>query len=304
MTLGELLTETERRLKRARLHYGHGTQSARDEAAYLVFGTLGWAFDERLERTVPPAQERRIERLARRRIAERVPAAYLVRKAWLGEYEFYVDRRVIVPRSFIAELLRDGLEPWLRRPVRRALDLCTGSGCLAIVAAHAFPRARVDASDVSMRALAVARINVERHGLRRRVSVLRSDLFKGLAGTRYDLIVANPPYVTDRAMRRLPAEYRHEPGMALAGGESGLALVSRILEAAPEHLAEGGLLVCEIGHNKRALEELYPKAPFVWPETSAGPGHVFILEREQLPLPSGARMAGAFPARATRVRAP
>jgi ribosomal protein L3 glutamine methyltransferase len=302
--LGELLKATERRLKAARLHYGHGTHNAREEAGYLVFGYLGWPFDTPLDRKVPSSRIRNIERLVRRRISERLPAAYLVKKAWLGELEFYVDRRVIVPRSFIAELLRDGLQPWLRRPVRRVLDLCTGSGCLAIAAAHAFPRARVDASDVSCAALEVARLNVERHRLKRRVRLLRSDLFEALAGERYDVIVSNPPYVTGRAMRALPAEYRHEPVKALSGGESGLVLVSRILREAREHLTAGGLLVCEIGHNQRALERAYPGTPFLWPELSAGAGHVFVLGREHMPAGFSARKASASRSRATRARAP
>lgn len=301
MTLGELLSRTERRLERARLHYGHGTQSAREEAAYLVFGALGWSFDESPSRTLTSRAQKRVEGLVHRRIDERLPAAYLVKKAWLGELEFYVDRRVIVPRSFIAELLREGLQPWLRRPVRRVLDLCTGSGCLAIVAAHAFPGARIDASDVSAAALAVAKINVERHRLRRRVRLIRSDLFDSVPAARYDLILANPPYVTAGSMRRLPAEYRREPAIALAGGHSGLDLVSRILDAAPRYLSEGALLVCEIGRNQRALEQRYPSTPFVWPDTSGGPGRVFILDRENFSL--SARTACAFPVRAKRVAA-
>jgi ribosomal protein L3 glutamine methyltransferase len=196
---------------------------------------------------------------------------------------FYVDRRVIVPRSFISELLRERLRPWLRRPVRRALDLCTGSGCLAVLVALAFPRAKVNATDLSSAALTVARINVSRYGLTQRVHLVRSDLFNALQGERYDLIVTNPPYVDARTMRALPREYRHEPTRALAAGHDGLVAVRQILAEAHAHLAPKGLLVCEVGNARRALERAYPRLPFVWPETSDAAGCVFILEREQLP---------------------
>jgi ribosomal protein L3 glutamine methyltransferase len=292
LTLGELHERIERRLRAARLRYGHGAHDARQEAAYLVFGGLGMPFDEPLERPVGASQARRVERLAHRRIVERIPAAYLVRKAWLGDLEFYVDRRVIVPRSFIAELLRERLRPWLQRPLRRALDLCTGSGCLAIAAAREFPKAHVDAADISPAALTVARINVSRYQLQRRIRLVRSDLFEALRDSRYDLIVSNPPYVTAASMRRLPAEYRYEPDIALAGGPDGLELVRRIIREAAAHLEPRGVLVCEIGHNRRALERTFPHLPLIWPETSAGSGHVFILHREALPALPHARTAG------------
>lgn len=285
-TLGEYLHHAVRRLSAARLHYGHGTHNARDEAAYLVLHTLGLPLDAlraNLRRPLSAAELRRLEPIFARRIRERVPAAYLTHEAWLGEFSFYVDRRAIIPRSFIAELLRTGLRPWLRRPVRRALDLCTGSGCLAVLLAHHFPQARVDAADLSAGALAVAARNVARYRMQRRIRLLCSDLFAEIQNERYDLIVTNPPYVTAAAMRVLPAEYSYEPRLALAGGPSGLALVDRILAHAAEHLTERGLLVCEIGHNRKALERAYPRVPFVWPETSAGPGLVFALEREALP---------------------
>ena len=257
MKLGRLIGQAEQRLRAARLHYGHGTDNPRDEAAYLVLRGLGLPFDADLDRDV---DERRVESLLRQRVEKRMPAAYLLKEAWLDGLSFYVDRRVIVPRSHIA-----GLLPSLRRPVRRVLDLCTGSGCLAILAARAFPRARVDASDVSAAALAVARINVSRHRLQKRVRLLRSDLFAALAGERYDLILANPPYVSAAAMRRLPAEYRYEPGLALAAGRDGLDLVARILAEAPRHLAKGGRLVCEVGEGRKALERRFPRARLAWP---------------------------------------
>ena len=280
MTLGELIERTERRLRTARLHYGHGTDNPRDEAAFLVLRGLKLPFDADLSRT---ADARRVEPLVRQRIEKRIPAAYILKEAWLDGLAFHIDRRVIVPRSHIAFLFGElGVRP------RRILDLCTGSGCLAILAARAFPHAQVDASDISAEALAIARRNVRRHGLEERVRLMRTDL---LAGTGvYDLIVSNPPYVSTASMRKLPAEYRHEPGIALAGGRDGLQFVSRILEAAPEHLRAGGLLVCEVGENRKALERACPRVAFSWPRDE-----VFVLER--------ARMAGVSRSGSRRPRA-
>ncbi|HUF79630.1 MAG TPA: 50S ribosomal protein L3 N(5)-glutamine methyltransferase [Burkholderiales bacterium] len=283
MNLGELLRDTARRLRAARLNYGHGTPNARDEAAFLVVRGLGLPFDAASCMPVSAAGRRRVARLLGRRIRERLPVAYLLREAWLDGEAFYVDRRVIIPRSHIAELLRDRLQPWVTRPARRALDLCAGSGCLAVLAAKAFPGARVDAADLSRAALAVARRNVGQHALRGRIRLVRSDLFDGLRGRRYDLIVSNPPYVTSSSMRALPPEYRFEPRMALAGGSDGLALVRRILEQAARHLEPGGLLVCEVGAGRKALERAYPQMSFTWPETSAQSQEVFLLPREDLP---------------------
>lgn len=272
-------------MKRARLSFGHGTQNPRDEAAFLLAHALALAPGElSLHASLRPTarQRKRFEALVTRRVNERIPAPYLTHRAWLGDFSFYVDRRVIVPRSFIAELLRDGLDIWLKAPVRRVLDLCTGSGCLAILAAHAFAAARIDATDVSLSALAVARRNVLQYHLSPRVRLVRSDLFEALAESRYDLILSNPPYVTAASMRALPREYRHEPRLALAGGADGLALVRRILAESKHRLAPEGVLVCEIGHNRRTLEKAFPRLPFVWLETSAGAGSVFMLERKGL----------------------
>ena len=284
MKAGELLRETARAFRAARLHFGHGTATPRDEAAWLVGHVLGiHPGDVHFHpKDASAAEVNRIRAIARRRVRERIPLAYLLNEAWLDGRTFHVDRRVIVPRSYISELLRGGLQPWRRRPVRRALDLCTGSGCLAILTALAFPRAQVDASDLSKAALAVARINVDRYRLRRRVRLVRSNLFSALANDRYDLIITNPPYVDARTMRKLPAEYRHEPRMALAAGKDGLDLVDRILEEAAAHLMPRALLVCEVGDARRSLEKAYPRAPFAWPETSDPHGCVFILEREQI----------------------
>jgi ribosomal protein L3 glutamine methyltransferase len=216
-------------------------------------------------------------------VRTRKPLAYLIHEAWLGDHRFYVDERVIVPRSFIAELLRDRLRPWISRPVRRALDLCTGSGCLAILLALTFPRAAVDASDVSRGALEVARKNVKAYRLSRRVRLIRADLFSGIRG-QYDLILADPPYVGAGAMRKLPPEYRREPRIALAGGADGLAFVRRILDDAASFLRPGGWLVVEVGHNRRRVERAFPRIPFTWAEVSAGDDCVFLLQREDLYL--------------------
>ena len=282
-----MLRETAQRFARARLHYGHGTHNAREEAAWLISSVLGYL----LEQNVDSRSQRKIEALAQRRIRERIPVAYLLKEAWLGEHPFYVDRRAVVPRSFIAELLRDKFRPWLRRAPRRLLNLCTGSGCLAVLLALTYESSRVDAADLSPKALEVARINIKRYRVGKRVRAVRSDLFQALGKTRYDLIVSNPPYVTALSMRKLPKEYRHEPAVALAAGKDGLDLVHRILAEAKDRLTPGGLLVCEIGGNRRALERAYPTLEFARPETSAGTGCVFILEREQLPGASGCRCA-------------
>jgi ribosomal protein L3 glutamine methyltransferase len=278
LKLHEVLDGVERRFKAARLHYGHGTENARDEAAFLVLRALRLPFDADLQGNVKTAELQRVERLVRKRIEDRIPVPYLLNEAWLDGRSFYVDRRVIVPRSHIAELLREKLKPWLTRSPRRILDLCTGSGCLAILSAYAFPKAQVDASDISPDALAVAKKNIARHRLTKRVRAVRSDLFSALAKERYDVIVTNPPYVTTSAMRKLPREYRYEPGLALAAGRTGLDLVDPILAGAPALLKPGGLLVCEVGDGRRAVERAYPGTGFTWPETAAGSGYVFILE--------------------------
>jgi ribosomal protein L3 glutamine methyltransferase len=257
MTLRELIALTEQRLRAADLHYGHGTDNPHDEAAWLVLRALGLPFDADLAQ--PARDIAPIEALTQRRVKERTPLAYLLKEAWLAGQSFYVDERVIVPRSHIAELLPK-LSP--RRP-RRILDLCTGSGCLAILAAQAFPAATVDAADISPAALAVARKNVARHRVGRRVRLHRSDLFDALTD-RYDLILTNPPYVGARAMSELPAEYRHEPRIALAGGGDGLDLVARLLAAAPDRLEPEGLLVCEVGDGKAAVQRRFPRLRLDW----------------------------------------
>ena len=288
MTLRAVLREAVAQFKRAGLAFGHGTHNARDEAVYLILHTLKLPLGELdavLDRRLSPGELDAVRAILRRRVRERTPAAYLTREAWLGEFRFYVDERAIVPRSFIAELLRERFAPWIADPrrVHSVLDLCTGSGCLAVLAAHAFPKASVDAADLSAEALQVARRNVKDYALGKRVRLVRTDLFDGLAACRYDLILSNPPYVNAAAMRVLPREYRREPRLALAGGRDGLALVRRMLAQAADHLTPQGMLVVEIGHNRAALEKAYPRLPFTWLDTSAGEDFVFMLHREDLP---------------------
>jgi len=274
------------RFNEAGLSFGHGTTNARDEAAYLILHTLKLPLDRLdpfLDKTLSAEEIEAVSRMLRRRVEQRVPAAYLTNEAWLGDFRFYVDERVIVPRSYIAELLRDELSPWVKDPesVGAALDLCTGSGCLAILLAQIFPNARVDATELSSDALEVASKNVSDYGLEERIRLVRGDLFAGLTGP-YQLIVSNPPYVNADSMAALPPEYRSEPQLALAGGQDGLDIVRRILSGAGAALDRDGLLVVEIGHNREALERAFPRLSFTWLETSGGDGFVFLLTGAQL----------------------
>ena len=286
-TLRSLLRDTARRLKSARVSFGHGTTNAYDEAAWLTAHALGLRMDalgRHLDRALSEDQAREVKTLVNTRIRTRKPAAYLLHEAWLGEHRFYVDERVIVPRSYIAELLQADLRPWVSdgNNVRSALDLCTGSGCLAILLALAFPRSRIDASDISRDALQVARHNIRDYRLSKRVSVVTSNLYSKLPRRRYDLIVSNPPYVRQAVMNRLPAEYRKEPVLALAGGRDGLDLVKRIVSETALHLNPGGLLIVEVGHNRKRVEAAFPRLPLIWTETSGGDDCVFLITRETL----------------------
>lgn len=275
------------RFNEAQLFFGHGHQSAADEAAYLLSHTFhlpSTDLNAYLDARLTGNERAQFAEVMRRRVQERIPAAYITREAWLGEFKFYVDERVIVPRSFIAPLIEEQLAPWVADPeaIRSALDLCTGSGCLAILLAHTFGQADVDAVDLSPDALAVAQRNVADYGLQGRINLVRSDLFANLGGKHYDLIISNPPYVTAAAMEELPEEYRHEPGMALAAGDDGLDAVRVILAEAAAHLNDGGLLVVEVGHNREAVEAAWPNLPFVWLDAPGGEGMVFLLHREEL----------------------
>lgn len=287
-TVRDLLRFALSRFTEARLFFGHGSASAYDEAAYLILHTLHLPLDRLepfLDARLTATEREQVLSVIQRRAVEKIPAAYITREAWLGDFDFYVDERVIVPRSFIAELLRERLSPWIEEPdsIQSALDLCTGSGCLAILLAHAFENAQIDATDISRDALDVAAKNVDDYHLHDRISLIQSDLFSGLSGRRYDLIVSNPPYVSASSMENLPEEYRHEPHSAFAGGTDGLEAVRRIIAEAGGHLTDKGLLVVEIGHNRKVLEEAFPGVPFTWLETSAGDELVFLLERDQLP---------------------
>jgi ribosomal protein L3 glutamine methyltransferase len=274
------------RFHEAGLAFGQGSTNAYDEAAWLVLHALHLPLDRLdpfLDAALTRTEAAAVAQILRRRIEERIPAAYLTQEAWLGEFRFYVDERAIVPRSYIAELLPQGLEPWIGDPdsVGRALDLCTGSGCLAILLAHHYPHARVDATELSPGTLEVAKKNVADYGLEDRIALKQGDLFAGLAGP-YHLIISNPPYVNADSMAALPEEFRREPQAALAGGTDGLDIVRRILAGAAKALAKDGILVVEIGHNREALEAAYPRLAFTWLETSGGDGFVFLLEREAL----------------------
>jgi len=289
LTLRDLLRFSVSRFNEAELFFGHGSDNAWDEAVYLLLHSLHLPPDRLepfLDARLTSEERSRALLIIEKRIKDRLPAAYLTNEAWLGEHRFYVDERVIVPRSFIAELLEEQLAPWIEDPwaVADVLDLCTGSGCLAILAALAFPEAAVDAVDLSPEALAVAQRNVADYELGERVQLIHSNLFTALdPKRRYDLIISNPPYVDAAAMRALPPEYRREPEMALAAGEDGLDLVRIMLREAKARLNPVGILVVEIGHNREVLEAAYPTLPFTWLDTRAGDEYVFLLRREELP---------------------
>ncbi|MBY0577224.1 MAG: 50S ribosomal protein L3 N(5)-glutamine methyltransferase [Gallionellaceae bacterium] len=286
-TLRDCLRFAVSRFNQAGLFFGHGSSDAYDEAAYLILHTLHLPLDRLepfLDANLTDSERAEVLNIIQRRVEQRIPAAYLTHQAFLGEFSFYVDERVIVPRSFIAELLREQLSPWIAEPeeIGSVLDLCTGSGCLAILAAHAFPNARVDAVDLSPDALAVAQRNVADYELQDRVHLIESDLFGKLGGSQYDLIISNPPYVDAASVAALPQEYLHEPELALGSGDDGLDATRIILKYAAQHLTGNGLLVVEIGHNREALEAAYPDLPFTWLEVSAGDQFVFMLHRNDL----------------------
>lgn len=285
MTVIELVEASAARLAGAQVAFGHGTTNAFDEAAWLVLWALGLPLDDLdavAQLAVSPQQKAAVDDLLTERIQSRKPAAYLTREAWLQGVPFYVDERAIVPRSFIAELLAEGtIDPWLSDRTKRVLDLCTGNGSLAVLAAMAYPEVEVDAADISRDALEVARINVDRHGLAGRIRLVESDGLGSVTGP-YDLILCNPPYVNAQSMAQLPDEYRAEPAIALAGGADGMDFIRALLRDAPAKLSGSGVLVLEIGNERGHFERAFPALPCVWLETSAGSDQVLLLTRQDL----------------------
>ncbi|MCE2870183.1 MAG: 50S ribosomal protein L3 N(5)-glutamine methyltransferase [Oxalobacteraceae bacterium] len=286
-TLRDLLRHAVTRFMTEGLFFGHGSSSAYDEAAYLILHTLKLPIDKLdpfLDARLLPEEIAAVLAVIDRRTSERLPAAYLTNEAWLTDYRFYVDERVIVPRSYIAELIPEHFQPWVGDAwtIHHVLELCTGSGCLAIMLADAFPNARVDAVDLSTDALEVAKRNVEDYQLEKRVHLIESDLYEKLPPQKYDLIISNPPYVNSKAMASLPAEYRHEPQMALAGGNDGMDLVRRIVKGAKERLTTNGILIVEIGNEFTHAETAFHDLGLTWLSTSAGDASVFLLTADQL----------------------
>ena len=287
ITIRDFVRFAVSRFTEAKLAFGHGSVDAFDEAVYLVLHTLHLPLDRLepfLDASLTGDERAAIMCVLTRRVDERIPAAYITNEAWLGAHKFYVDARVLVPRSFIAELLREELSPWVAdaSKVTRVLDLCAGSGCLAILAALTFPNAKVDAVDLSADALKVAKRNVDDYGLQARVTLIESDLFAALKGKKYDVIVTNPPYVTTASMKELPTEYQREPALALASGKDGLDHTRKILRDAATYLNKNGVLVAEVGFNREGVEAAFPTLPLTWVETSAGDGVVFLATREDL----------------------
>ncbi|KFX61277.1 50S ribosomal protein L3 N(5)-glutamine methyltransferase [Paraburkholderia fungorum] len=288
-TVRDLLRFAVSRFNQAELSFGHGSANAYDEAAYLILHTLHLPLDllePFLDARLSAAEIDAVLNVIERRAGQRVPAAYITQEAWMHGFRFYVDERVIVPRSFIGELLQDGLQPYVEDPeqVGAVLELCTGSGCLAILAAHAFPNADIDAVDLSAPALEVATRNVADYHLDDRIALFEGDLYAPLAERRYDVIISNPPYVNAASMQELPAEYKHEPDMALAGGPDGMDIVRRIIAEARNWLTEDGVLVVEIGNERANVEAAFGGLDLVWLSTSAGDDNVFLIQAADLPV--------------------
>jgi ribosomal protein L3 glutamine methyltransferase len=296
-SVGAAIEQCARALRKARVYFGHGTATARDEAAELVFFVAGLAHSMgagAYPRMLTSRQSARIDALLHRRIDERIPLPYLTHRAFFAGMELYVDERVLVPRSPIAELALNRFEPWIKPArVRRILDIGTGSGAIAVACAQAFPRARVDAADISTAALEVCRRNIRRLGMSGRIHALQSDYFSRVPARRYDIIVSNPPYVGRAEMRTLPPEYRHEPSLGLASGADGLDSVRAIFAEARCYLEDEGILVVEVGNTEKELLRAFPRLPFVWPRIAMGGGGVFLLRAGDLhALPGESKRGG------------
>ncbi|MFZ6776174.1 50S ribosomal protein L3 N(5)-glutamine methyltransferase [Undibacterium sp. Ji83W] len=287
LTLRDLLRYAVTRFNKEKLFFGHGSANALDEAAYLLLHTLHLPLDKIepfLDAHLLPSEIDAVLRVIDRRAVDRVPASYITNEAWLGTYNFYVDERVIVPRSFIAELIPENFSPWVTDPeaIKNILELCTGSGCLPIMLADMFSEAHVDAVDISKDALEVAKRNVATYELQDRITLIESDLYSNVPDKKYDLIITNPPYVNSGSMAKLPKEYMHEPQIALAGGDDGMDLVRKIVAGAAQRLTEDGLLMVEIGNERAFAEAAFPELNLTWLSTSAGDDMVFLVEADQL----------------------
>jgi ribosomal protein L3 glutamine methyltransferase len=286
-TIRDWLRFTVSQFEASDIFFGHGTDNSYDEAVWLIMSALHLPHDTLnnfLDARITESERKHLAHLIEQRITKRTPTAYLLREAWLRGFKFYVDERVIVPRSFIAELLDDGLSPWIEYPelIHSAADICTGSGCLGILLANAFPDAAIDVVDISPDAIAVCNINITNYGLQEQITAIQSDMFSALKGKTYDLIISNPPYVDAPSMAKLPSEYRNEPQLALGSGVAGLDHTHTILREAANYLNDEGILVVEIGHNRDALVDAYPDLPFTWLEVESGNQFVFLLTKQQL----------------------
>ncbi len=287
LTIRDWLRYSVSQFEASDIFYGHGTDNSYDEAVWLIMSALHLpmdTLDNFLDARLLESEQLHLADLLRQRIKNHTPTAYLVKEAYLQGFKFYVDERVIVPRSFIAELLTNGLQPWIEYPelIESAADICTGSGCLGVLLANTFPDAAIDVIDISPDAIDVANINIANYGLQFQVTAIQSDMFTALKGKSYDLIISNPPYVDAPSMAALPAEYQNEPQLALGSGEDGLDHTHTLLREAAQYLTAGGLLIVEIGHNRDALLAAYPDLPFTWLDTSSGDQFVFLLTKEQL----------------------
>ena len=286
LTVSQVISKVTKRFEEAGLYFGHGTDNAQDEAYSLVYYALKIPHDadeKILSRVLNNSELASVKQLTNLRIEKRIPLPYLTNEAYFAGMAFYVDERALIPRSPFAELIERQFRPWITyNEVSNLLDLCTGSGCMAIAAAKMFPEAKVDAVDLSEKALAIAKINLERYGMKKQVNLIQSDLFCKLKGKKYDVIMSNPPYVSEEEMKSLPKEYKHEPSFALASEDNGLQIVIKILQLANSYLTEKGILLVEVGNSKTALEKRFPEAPFLWLDFTFGGDGVFLLTAEQL----------------------